>query len=782
MADSGLFSHQLTKITETDCSGEILQALRAIQGAGYHPIRIVRWNASRIAFAFTAAVDIPTGGTVGNVDIRPKEPILVVFDSTGYPFTPPSAYSDRVDFPVEHLPHINPTTKAIPAYLCLHRGNLADWFAEHTILDFVARVRAWLRDAASGRLIREEDGFEPTRIVQSLGICVYDDNKFSAYVQEQWKATTGASGISFVASDLLRDFSRDPTKDVGFAVALKTPLHDVPSDLARKAQQLHAHLSEIAPTLDRIVFGILVWPIPEPVTKYFGAIPGEFRTLVDFAKELHIPLEEAIRAYQEKDLQLIGGIPVTIAIPRPQKVLGTDSAIEFLSLVILGDKENRLDDGTIAPSAPVYLLNHRRPITGAFARKLSSIAQAPAPEPRILVLGCGAQGSKLGLHLGKAGFTNIELIDHGNISPHNLIRHALLASSLGKNKAEALRDELNTLYYADTGKNFSAKKTDALHVMRDHEALQRLDLLVDATASASVLEIIVQSNVPHHTRVIRCELTDSGQLGILLMEGRGRNPRLDDLQAALFDLAIEDDRLAAWLKHHQEESSLRRGPALEEIGIGISCSSETMRLADDVVSYHSSLFSIAIRDAICNPSLEGTIHLNSVIQAPLRAMSWSVRFREIIPMGTKDSQWRIRLSSRAFIDLKSAHKAAGKNETGGLLVGFAHRKRKTIYVTRILPPSPDSEGSPYAFKRGVQDYPETLDRIHLLTGNMLGYVGEWHTHPKGAPRASVTDLVALASISSTLSAAGLPAHILIVSPLGVSSFLAEPHELNKKVQ
>jgi len=127
----------------------------------------------------------------------------------------------------------------------------------------------------------------------------------------------------------------------------------------------------------------------------------------------------------------------------------------------------------------------------------------------------------------------------------------------------------------------------------------------------------------------------------------------------------------------------------------------------------------------------------------------------------------------AFQHLKNAHKWAGKNETGGLLIGFAHKKRKIIYVTRILPPSPDSEGSPYAFRRGVQDYPEILDQIHYLTGNMLGYVGEWHTHPKGVPKASATDLAALASISSTLAAAGLPAHILIVSPQGVASFLGE---------
>lgn len=288
-----------------------------------------------------------------------------------------------------------------------------------------------------------------------------------------------------------------------------------------------------------------------------------------------------------------------------------------------------------------------------------------------------------------------------------------------------------------------------------------------------MLEILIQSNVPHRVRLVRCELADDGQLGLLLSEGPGRNPRIDDLQAALFDSAMEDEQVSDWLKRHREQTALLRGPALEEIGIGISCSSDTMRLADDVVSYHSSLFSVVIRDMIQRDVGQGIIHINCIKQIPTVATSSSRAVREVVAMGMRDSSWKIRLGMKAFQDLKTAHKSAGKNETGGLLIGFAHKKRRTIYVTRLLPPSPDSAGSPYAFRRGVQDYPEMLDRIHHLTGNMLGYVGEWHTHPKGAPKASATDLEALASISSTLDAAGLPAHILIISPQGISSFLGE---------
>src|SRR5439155_14917233 len=178
-----------------------------------------------------------------------------------------------------------------------------------------------------------------------------------------------------------------------------------------------------------------------------------------------------------------------------------------------------------------------------------------------------------------------------------------------------------------------------------------------------------QSDLPERVRIVRCELTDNGQLGVLLSEGRGRNPRLDDLQAALFDLAIDNERLSAWLKHHREETLLLRGPALEEIGVGISCSSDTMRLADDVVSYHASLFSIVVRDILNCGGNQGMIQANSVTQSPLQVTSSSLPVGEVITMGLKHSKWKIRLGANAFRDLRSAHKTAGKNETGGLLVG-----------------------------------------------------------------------------------------------------------------
>lgn len=771
MGDFERFSDRLPALSESDCSTEIQHALHELDCEGLGPIRLCRWNQSHVAFAFTVCVDIPTGGTVDKVDVRPIEPILIVLNSSDYPSLPPQAYADRVDFPAEQLPHINVTEQAVPAHLCLHRGNMADWFAEHSISDFVSRLRSWLRDAASGRLIREDDGFEPTRIANSIGICVFDDERFTAFVRERWTTAQSASGSIFVASDLLKDFSSDFTKDAGFAVAANTPLSNIPTELVKKASRLHFLMVEGAPTMDRPIFAILLWAPQPAVTRYFGRVPKTFGEFAEFAHTLNLPAEQAIQSYRNQDLHIIGGIPIIIAIPRPKKVLGTESTLEFLSFVIIASSDHILEDKKIAPSAPVFALSHRRPLTGRFARKLSAVPEVPSP--RMLLVGCGAEGSKIGLHLGRAGFTDIEFVDYADISPHNLVRHGLLTSSLGKNKAEALLEELTRLYHADGRKAFSSRKTSALRVFRDRPSLEAFNIVIDATASAHVFDLLVRSDLPGHLRVIRSELADNGRLGVMLTEGRGRTPRIDDLQTELFDLAIEDDGLAAWLNRHRAESALQRGPALEEIGIGISCGSETMRLADDVISCHSSIFSIAIRDAIFKPHAEGTIHVSTVGSAPFRVACSSVAVKSPVIMGVKRCDWVVRLSWKAYSDLKAAHRAAGRNETGGLLIGLVHRKRKLIYVTRSLPPSSDSEGSPYAFKRGVKDYPDMLDRIHNRTGNMLGYVGEWHTHPRGAPAASTTDLAALSAISATLSRAGLPAHILIVSPQGVCSYLLD---------
>ena len=49
--------------------------------------------------------------------------------------------------------------------MCLTREDIDDWYAEHTLKDYVNLVAKWLRDAAKGKLMKltENDEFEPQR-------------------------------------------------------------------------------------------------------------------------------------------------------------------------------------------------------------------------------------------------------------------------------------------------------------------------------------------------------------------------------------------------------------------------------------------------------------------------------------------------------------------------------------------------------------------------------------------------------------------------------------------
>ena len=64
--------------------------------------------------------------------------------------------------------------------------------------------------------------------------------------------------------------------------------------------------------------------------------------------------------------------------------------------------------------------------------------------------------------------------------------------------------------------------------MNDQDLL-KYNWLVDSTASENVQTWIVNKTLPEELNVSRCELADSGKLGLLYIEGSERNPRLDDL-------------------------------------------------------------------------------------------------------------------------------------------------------------------------------------------------------------------------------------------------------------
>src|SRR5690606_28492493 len=90
------------------------------------------------------------------------------------------------------------------------------------------------------------------------------------------------------------------------------------------------------------------------------------------------------------------------------------------------------------------ILSHNQPLSRKQAGQLSNYDIDTKVRP--VIFGCGALGSKVIMHLARAGQTSLTLIDPDHISPHNLVRHALFAEDEGENKATVLATRIKTMY------------------------------------------------------------------------------------------------------------------------------------------------------------------------------------------------------------------------------------------------------------------------------------------------------------------------------------------------
>jgi integrative and conjugative element protein (TIGR02256 family) len=768
MADRERFSSAYASVPRLSLPHAVQFALDEVTRAlGGRQVDAVRWNDNSVAVPFDVAVDLPSRGPVGGIDIRSVEPVLLRFDLANYPVVAPSAYSDRKDFPASQLPHLNPVRSGQPFSLCLHRGSMDDWFAEHTIADFLERVRSWLRDAAADRLMREGDYFEPTRFSSSFGIMVFDPRTLAFKVSELRGESEYAAGRVYFHARVSRGDGEG--WDNQLACSLEFTLDGRPSDEdVERVSGWNAFPAELR-HYELWTVGILLWPRRAACWTYFGLLPSTYGELVEFASQLGISLPETMAEYHGSNAKQCAFIPVTICVPRPRPLLGTSSQLEWLSFVIVVDDGDWQEQGHPKVDALVLPVGHRRPLTPTLAEDLSGRGKNPTLLTRPLIVGAGALGSRLSLHLAKGGAVNQDIVDHGTLTPHHMVRHGLLARHLGKNKAEALRAELADMYRKAPNVEPKAHAGSAFDVLRDTKMLAETSLLIDASASSSVLNAIVQARLT--VPICRVEIANAGRLGMLSVEGANRNPRLDDLQAHLWQLGVTTESVANWLGRHREEIEGARGPALEEIGIGIGCSSVTMRLADDVVAYHASQFAMAIRlllpklggaglIRLCQTTEDRALETVDVIVPPIR---------EFHPKNGRG--WTIRMS--LFVDrvIQEELRLSGRSETGGLLLGYMHKKRRVVYVTGVLRASPDSVGTPSGFVRGVDGYREQLEVIKTSTGGLIGYVGEWHTHPRGKPEPSRRDRDTAGALKAVLAFAEMPVVMVIAAERGTKAYL-----------
>jgi integrative and conjugative element protein (TIGR02256 family) len=732
-----------------------------------------------VGISFKVEVTIPTRGTVNGINIQEEEPIFILIEPNIYPYKAPIAFSDRMDFPSEKLPHLNPVPNGFPANFCLHRGDIDEWFCEHNIEDYVYRIISWLRDAARNRLIKlkNQDEFEITRINKSFGYNVYNPNDIVSLIEYDDEVEN--PNYAFLWYEIINN---DPLIDKDKAHFSVKYILRINKDNQEKIVKLSKDinkLEESKSSLNKRNIGILLYAPKDYITeKYYSVLPSNYKEFEEWCIDLKFNIREALSYYLKTNYQCVGGIPISIVIRRPKNLIGTNSNLEILNFVIGAGGELWPKENKISEASKVYILENRKPVDIELAKELSGL-KTKLFNKKTIFIGCGAVGSKLIMHLAKSGLSNYEIVDEDKLSPHNLIRHALFANSTGKYKAEATKEEIENIFYSDKAnlliRSENIKGEKYLESLTSTKA-KKISTIIDTTASNSFQLYISDYNFNSKTKCIRCEIAFDGRLGILKIEGNKRTPRLDDLNIYLIDLAIDNTFISSWLRDF--DSKRKNGNfEFEEINVGVSCNSNTLKLSDDIISLHTSSFSLGIKNA--KSSTKGIVQISMLSEGASNPMSTeSIIVGKVLELKFRnDSNWRVRiqedLSSALFKELEDNK----PNETGGLLIGKVDAQRKIIYITRFTKASSDSVKKPYYFIRGTKDVPEEIDSIRQNTGGLIDYVGEWHTHPAGGNKPSTTDYTAVRELRNILDKIPYPTFIAIVSPSKINPYIFGPKTL-----
>lgn len=729
-------------------------ALRELAGhqAVRSQIAVQQVDDRRLA-VFDVEVSLPSRAEndVSATGVRRQETVYLVFPRE-FPLKAPTPRL-RADFP-SNFAHINPHQRGSLVPPCIFEGDLTELMHRFGIEKILDQLLDWLKKAAAGQLLDLEQGWEPTR------------------------RGTPDTSIEFDADSLAQGLPRDgsilavPSKmfQVGTSrhQALGQPGEDAGNFTLQPVQTTQAW-SGTAP----VFVACAPWADGQPriCGDYVADTVVDVPTLLERADSLGIPADALRGSLESAIFRSMLAAPgavnwpwpgdfcvgVVLAAHRPVHLIASHRTVEFVPyLVRIPRQAHRpeLRDATVESAYQIHQISPR------LLAATSGYADADLQQ-MVTIVGCGSVGSKLALHMGRAGFGAQTLVDNESVSPHNMARHALLDPA-GWNKAEQTRKALSGLGHQ--GVRAVARDIVPLLVAPGAEEMSEVvqpgtRLLVDTTASFKVAAAISKS--PHlggEVRVARAFLIGGGRVAALLLEAPQRAVRVDDLYAHLYAQCRLNASLRAAIGGEGGEPT--------EVFVGDNCRSLTLSMPDSVLSRGSAGIATQVQQWLASGFPQEARLLVGVGQEDDLGMEWqsyAVAPTHILA-ATGDSGWTVRVSGTVAAAIAADSQHWTPRETGGALLGHVDVLSRTIYIADLVPAPEDSERYPERFVLGTRGLKTALRQAHANSVGYLHYVGTWHSHPLGGPH-SQTDFDTLQRLASF--APGLPVVSLVWTPTGL---------------
>ena len=368
------------------------------------------------------------------------------------------------------------------------------------------------------------------------------------------------------------------------------------------------------------------------------------------------------------------------------------------------------------------------------------------PGPQGILVGVGALGSVLLDIWTRSGWGIWSVIDEDHLKPHNLVRHIGVAADVGLPKVDVA---VQHAYSITLG------VTKVVGINADGGDFSNQSLLDTHKLSSLVVDASTTINYPHLaskrddvSRHISVFVTPNGDSSVLLAEDQERKIRLRTLEAqyyrALINLELGQHNL------YDTGGSFISGSSCRDISFIMPYSkimNHATTLSEQIMTTTETTTS-AIR--VWNRSnIDGSV--NSYKIAPESEICLSIE------------DFEIYLDEGLVKKIRSLRTQGLPNETGGILLGYYDFNVKTIVIVDVLSAPTDSLASKTSFERGTKGTQQRVQAIAKMTADMVGYIGEWHSHPSGhSANPSKDDYYQIAFLSIGMAEDGLPAISLIV--------------------
>lgn len=654
----------------------------------------------------------------------------------------------RADFP-EQIIHFTDGAGGIGPVPCLTHESLSDFHYEHGFVGILHQLRAWLLKAATGKLANREDGWEATPTPSAT--CLVSSHSALRTVNDPVRKN-GACAYIIYKVDAFKpgaSFRYDLTVCETFNPSDRRPASGFVAGI-------HFHTADDAT------------PISSHINPAAVRSAGDLAHLaqeigiteMDFVAALTTVISETIVSRRDEltDDEIV--VPVSLLIPRPFDIAGTDSPLELFVFGIAWKVHwDVARAATQFEEADVHVGRLLSDASADTRLRLSGYASSHTFD----LAGAGSVGSKIGLSLCRAGWICQAVYDPDVLLPHNVARHGLhypadarlpktlaFANAVRGIQKDPIREGDDILSLSPAGENETVGPA----------------FLINATADNRVSDGLAGKQIDElPSRIIDASLMLRGRVGLLIIEGAERSPNYHDLMAqAMRNVAFIDGLGGALLTDMG---------GYDRIDVGGGCGAFTMVVSDARLSALSGMMAEEILNfgetslseeghAILwhSEAGEGSIHRTSISSKPFSVIQ------------CEESEWTVRISPDVVAAMESAQGAASGRETGGYLLGHVSERRREIVVVGLVPPPPDSTSSSTQITLGTQGVKEAVSAIFSASAGYLWDVGTWHSHLSDTPP-SPTDLELVEDLSLEPSRLA-PSVMIVCTPQRMHAVLADP--------